>query len=302
MKISQKICRNCGSNNFNFIGYRPLDPFFGRYGLHIATTGTYRGSDRIQKYLGVKIESIFRKFFNKILKSSVMMAYGGCDNCHIISPWAEFTDITLHDFYTNYLTDTYKSERIKFQPAYAEISRLHGCKEEMLMRQEQHQIFIVPHLSKFKSLNNFSTLRGLDFGGGTGIIVPSASWLDMVSIDINDELLSSTTQDFNFVQILHVLEHVGDPRQTLHKAIQKLTTGGLLYIEVPHEMIDFENLSKEQASHPVCDEHINKYCEKSLEHLAKSLSLKVILCESGILKLLHFPYPLKIVRLLAIKG
>ncbi|MFN8845822.1 MAG: methyltransferase domain-containing protein, partial [Bdellovibrionales bacterium] len=216
-----------------------------------------------------------------------------------ISPWSEIPDSWLYDYYANYLSPDYKNARIKLEPGYSAIAELHGCDEEIKMRQSQHQNFIVPLLEKNREAVKKAIIDCLDFGGGSGKVIPKKDWIRSESVDIGNGSIKNLNKMYDFIQILHVLEHVGNPSNTLDKALKVLTNDGLVYIEVPWEMYDFNHLVKNEYNGIICDEHINKYCDKSIQALVESKKLKIELLQESYVQLLHSKEPVKVVKCLA---
>jgi hypothetical protein len=75
---------------------------------------------------------------------------------------------------------------------------------------------------------------------------------------------------------VHVLEHVGNPRQFVLDSLVHLKLGGLLYLEVPLELgarmlAQFEHRVVDENVH--IHEHINQYSPTSLPRLIDSIGV-----------------------------
>ncbi len=318
MRLQQKNCRCCGGSNFKRCGYRTVNEFFGYFALHIQPTINFRGESLFRRLFGSKaaeiLNSFFKLFLKKLLRSKNEIAYGACEDCNLITVWPEFSDDQLLDFYTFYLTKEYKLERSEIDRGYSVIAEKHGSADELLMRRKQNEDFIKFYLEDYKAKSNLDTLKMLDYGGGSGQVAPSFNFIDVDLYDVGDksikslknkdglaqlEQLPETHNSYDFVQLLHVIEHVGHPLNVVRSSLEYLKNGGLIFIEVPWEMTNFDELSEKK--YITCDEHINKFCNVSLLLMMKSLGLKVLFCEGAYIKLLHIDSPIKVVRCLAKK-
>ena len=66
-----------------------------------------------------------------------------------------------------------------------------------------------------------------------GVRTLNESWPSIAECSKRPESASFAGLDFDLLIMSHVLEHVADPRQFLHEALQRLKPGGILFIEVP---------------------------------------------------------------------
>jgi SAM-dependent methyltransferase len=293
--------------------------FFWYFGLHIQGTISYRGYGLVQRLFANKLALLINKFLNYLIKKFIRVenkiAYGGCLDCNFISLWPELSDESLLDYYSFYLTDEYRRERGLVDPAYSLIEKNHGSVNELLMRRKQNEDFIVPILEEYLANLRLDSLRMLDYGGGSGQVAPLFDWIDVDIYDVDHKSIRSRSKKsssersfspagkfnalYDFVQLLHVIEHVGNPLNTVKSAVEYLKTDGLLLVEVPWEMLNFDDLS--ESGIIVCDEHINKFCDHSLTTMMKNLGLKVLLCEGAFIAIEHIDTPFKVIRCLAQK-
>ena len=315
MKLEKKICRCCGGANFKRCKYRIVNDFFGYYAIHINPTITVRGKF-LKSIFGKKITNFLNKFLNFLFKSLFKIkneiAYGACLDCNFISVWPEFSDDQLIDYYTCYLTSEYKLKRSQIDKGYPIIANNHGSLDELSIRRQQNEDFIAPYLKEYKVIKNVKSLKMLDYGGGSGLVAPSFDFLNVDLLDVGDksikqlkkQIVASSTEkipkqlkSYDFIQLLHVIEHVGHPLNVVRNSLQYLKKDGLIFIEVPWEMTNFDQLTV--TSSITCDEHINKFCNLSLLQMMKFLKLKILFCEGAYIKLLHSDAPIKVVRCLA---
>jgi 2-polyprenyl-3-methyl-5-hydroxy-6-metoxy-1,4-benzoquinol methylase len=112
----------------------------------------------------------------------------------------------------------------------------------------------------------------LDYGSGVGTLKhallthwPFATVLEVDPGTIESVISPGTKVDL--ITLVHVLEHVYNPKEMLLVLKQYLKSGGMLYIEVP----DFEVLT----SHDYHIAHVWYFSEKTLSLLATSLGFSV---------------------------
>ena len=320
MKLNQKTCRCCGGSRFERCGYRNVYSFFWHFGLHIQTKISYRGYGFFRKLFVNKLALLINKLLNflieKFIRVENKIAYGGCLDCNFVSLWPELSDESLLDYYSFYLTDKYRQERGRTDPLYPTISKKHGSAYELLKRRKQNDDFIAPILEGYLANSGRDSLKMLDYGGGSGQVAPLFDWIDVDIYDVDHKSIRSLSNknslklsikhpknfksSYDFVQLLHVIEHVGHPLNTVRSAVEYLKTDGLLFIEVPWEMLNFNEQT--ESTIIVCDEHINKFCDLSLNNMMKNLGLKVLSCCGDYVTLEHTDSPLKVIRCLVQKS
>jgi hypothetical protein len=312
VKLPKKKCRCCGGPNFERCGSRPVTPFFSKFGLHLEIAYQARGK-RFFRYFPKTVYEIFSRSIRNLLLARIEIAYGACQDCKFIAPWPELSDDMLLDYYLFYLGGTYKTERKNLEACYQEILNKHGSIEELNIRQMQHVKFIMPILEEERKINQIREIRMLDYSGEEGIVTPREEWIEADVFDYgsntispihrsNDKSHPTVQQEigkYDFIQALHVFEHVGDPKRVLENAIHFLKPNGLLYIEVPWEMTDFDTFIRQ--GYISCDEHINKFCDSSVRALIAGAGLHCLSCQEGFIELLHNNQPMRVVRCLGRK-
>jgi len=314
MELRLKICRCCGQPDFERLRKEAkVDPFFARYGLQIIHEqqvdvplidwGLRRKIDRLPRALGRKLHRHLDQLRGKHLltSSSISIPYGFCTSCHFLAPWQEIGDDQLSDYYAHYLTEDYKKARTAFQPDFAQLGKVMGSQAEALSRREQHKTYVLPYLLELQEASSDGVIQLLDHGGGEGLIIPDLSWVKGIVHDVESEQPANQEQPgrFDFVQCLHVLEHVGHPQRTYTRLVKQCRRGGLIYIEVP---VEFPGIEEVKAGNlPICHEHINKFCLRSIAALQQSASVDVIHTQIDEVDFLHLDGMTPIIRGLARK-
>jgi hypothetical protein len=307
MKLSRKVCRCCGQPNFERQKTEvKVDPFFARHGLQITheqqidiplVDWGLRG--KIDRQLHRRLDQLREKHL--LTSSAIRIPYGFCSSCHFLAPWHEIGDDQLSDYYAHYLTEEYKHARTAFQPGFAQLGQVMGSQAEALSRRKQHQDYVLPYLLDLRKVSSDGVVHLLDHGGGEGLIIPDLGWIKGTVHDVESDQQANQEQfeGFDFVQCLHVLEHVGHPQRTYAKLVKQCRRGGLIYIEVP---IEFPGLEEIKAGKlPICHEHINKFCLNAIAALQQTAIVEVIGTEIGEVDFLHLDGMTPVIRGLARK-
>jgi SAM-dependent methyltransferase len=218
-----------------------------------------------------------------------------------LAPWHEIGDDQLSDYYAHYLTEEYKHARTEFQPGFAQLGQVMGSQAEALSRRKQHQDYVLPYLIELRAASSDGVVHLLDHGGGEGLIIPDLSWVQGSVHDVESDQPAYQEQldGFDFVQCLHVLEHVGHPLRTYAKLVKQCRRGGLIYIEVP---VEFPGIEEIKAGNlPICHEHINKFCLNAIAALQQTAAVEIIGIEIGEIDFLHLDGMTPVIRGLARK-
>jgi hypothetical protein len=285
MFLEKKKCRCCYHSLFHRKGYASIAQFFLLYGLHIKNVESFQITE----------EGL----------SNCSIAYGMCEYCSFIAPWPEISNDSLLDYYHFYASDSYRQGRLKFENYYKKISQVHLTSEEQKLRRESYQIFFSNEVESLLPKNPST----LDFGGGA---LNEASVIPNLPKELinyyhfpSDQVYSSSNElindgkNYDYIQILHVLEHTGHPRNTLLSAVKKLKNSGFVYIEVPLEIKNKKKAGRGGETIKKFHEHINKFCIKSIEALVVSCNLNPILVEESTMPLLTSQNPVPIIRCIA---
>ncbi len=135
--------------------------------------------------------------------------------------------------------------------------------------------------------------------GGGGVVIPGIDCerLDIFDVNVDFHIQSNT---YDFVQCLHVLEHVGNPLSTLSRCINYARIGAIIYIEVPMELPPINEIS-ENRFQITFHEHFNYFCVNSICALANSTNkLMTLECTLDHISLLTSADPHPIIRYLGL--
>jgi hypothetical protein len=150
--------------------------------------------------------------------------------------------------------------------------------------------------------SHLSLLEGkaaLDLGGSDGKFVPLqiVNALEEIHIfDTSDAPVDASVRNirkvdrpqhgaYGLLMCMHVLEHVGSPRDFVLDSLKYLQSNGILYLEVPLEL---DPMIVKQFESRVVDrcvtihEHINQFDFTSLSHLIESIArLRLVKAEAA---------------------
>lgn len=209
----------------------------------------------------------------------------GCANCHAITPYHEYSFMDLQKIYGDYRSETYTRDRISVEPAYAGIAKEIGSHP---LEIENRNTALNGFLSK--NANHFSGQAMLDFGGSDGRLIPSFIHKQFKEIHIFDpsaapvhpsvdatkvkKISEPMPEFYSLLTCMQVLEHVGNPRALVVDAKQFVAPGGLIYLEVPHELTlpVHEDFARRIIDTPIIiHEHINLFDRMSMRSLIESI-------------------------------
>jgi hypothetical protein len=312
MELKTKRCRCCAKDTFERLDVKAeVDPFFARYGLQIEVSqsidiplfdwGLRRKVDRLPSGLATKIHPFLDRLRrgHVLTGLSIKIPYGFCTSCSFLAPWYEVGDDQLRDYYAFYLEKEYKQARTAFQPGFAQLGQVMGSKEEGESRRSQHEAFINPYLTKLRQELHKAELALLDYGGGSGMLLPKLDWVKgtVLDVDSSSDPRNASQSNYEVVQCLHVLEHVGHPLETVQQLRALCAPGGLIYIEVPLEFPGERAVRAGQL--PPCHEHLNKLSLKAVEALLAAADLEPEVVQTAEVDFLHLDGLTPVVRGLA---
>jgi hypothetical protein len=278
-------CRNCGSADIKDLGFiGEVAPFFLKRVLNVEI-GTRVSADS-RKRLVQRLLASPNSIFQRIHRPGAFMEMEICLRCKFVQTKYPFTDQDLGRLYSDYRTESYDRERIRYEPGYAEIANDVG-------RADQEIDCRVGGLTtwlqgKIEAASDFSML---DFGGSDGRFLPrlpGSKFVFEISnttplpgfVKISDESKLGT---YSYVQIAHVLEHVSEPLALLSHVAKFMKSSGYLYIEVPQDLPDADLAKLTNGSIGrtlMIHEHINMYCTSSVRQLVEAAGLTPIHVES----------------------
>lgn len=178
-------------------------------------------------------------------------------------------------------------EQTEIDKKYAWVARLGADRDRHRLppprvRQRSQRIFefIQPLLTR-QVLEHPATI--LDYGGAEGYLLQPflqeghrgylADYMQYAPASPQIEYLGRDLAEidpefrFDLILFLHTLEHVGDPVGMLRQLADRLSPGGLLYIEVPlGAWLEWDNLRE-----PIT--HLNFFSEQSLFFAARAVGL-----------------------------
>src|SRR5208283_1749245 len=282
-------CRNCGAQAMRDLGFvGEIAPFFLKRVLNLEYDLAPSGHPvkRLLRRIGFLARS-----FQKIYGKSVLVEVEICTSCSFVQTKLPFPDEAIAKLYSDYRSDSYNRERIRYEPEYAAIASQPGsCTQEVQSRT----LGLTRWLSgKLNVEGNFSML---DYGGADGKFLPNLTGEKCV-FDISDiEPVAGVVRiraeselgSYSYIQLAHVLEHVSYPLVLTRKAASFLKRSGYLYIEVPLEVSDdvIARLANGDKTIRVdIHEHINRYTVKSVTGLLRSTGVSLVAVETEVVDL-----------------
>jgi len=285
-------CRNCGAEvtgDLGFIG--EVAPFFLKRVLNLEH-GLAPSGHPVKRFL--RRIGLFAESFQKIYGKSVLVEIEVCTSCSFIQTKVPFPEEAIGRLYTDYRSDCYNRERIRYEPEYAAIASQAGsCIQEIQSRTDGLTRWLT---GKLNIESNFSML---DYGGADGKFLPNLPGekggkyvFDISDIEPADGIMrirdESELRSYSYIQLAHVLEHVSYPLVLARKAASFLKPSGYLYIEVPLEVSDEETTrlaNGDQTIRVGIHEHINRYTVKSVTALLRSTGLSLVAVETEVVDL-----------------
>ncbi|OGK11368.1 hypothetical protein A2954_03265 [Candidatus Roizmanbacteria bacterium RIFCSPLOWO2_01_FULL_37_12] len=153
---------------------------------------------------------------------------------------------------------------------------------------------ILKNLKKMNS--NGKTL--LDIGSGFGYFIDEAQKIDLKvtgiepsknlfstlnkhlikveikNLDFEQYYAQNTLKKFDFVTIIHTIEHVRNPKTIINKALKLLKPGGVLYIETPNLDSHLFRVEKYNYTFLTPPDHIWLFSKKSFHYILQD-NLKI---------------------------
>lgn len=201
-----------------------------------------------------------------------------CQACGLLFLDIRFDDEEMERLYWNFRSEAYALQRDAYEPGYAETNAA-------------IQAYVPDTSDAERALDGHvkNAPRVLDWGGNGGKNTPfrtSASQVDIY--DLSDEpaiagvrrvdLKEAASSRYDLIVMSHVLEHMPYPETALHPAKAMLGEHGVIYVEVPHEILIASSpgardlASKKRHWH----EHINFFTEDALRALLERCGLEVV--------------------------
>lgn len=287
------MCRVCGSNDTNIL---PIGQYAEFFRLRVDTTKDEfllfsRAGSITTKPMSLPVRAL-RKIGRIINPLKVRPAkqfrthMQTCASCHGITPCHEYSFEDLLGIYHDYRSETYNRDRISVEPDYARIVKNVGSHPlEIKNRNAAVDSFLS------KNARHFAGGEMIDYGGSDGrfispfvheqfegIYVYDASEVPLhASVDARKVKKISAMQPeaYSFLTCMQVLEHVGNPKALVVEAARLLAPGGLMYIEVPHELTQSmrEDFARKIIDTPILvHEHMNRFDRTSIRTLVDSIA------------------------------
>jgi hypothetical protein len=208
-----------------------------------------------------------------------------CASCNGVTPCHEYFFEDLLGLYRDYREESYNRDRISVEPGYARMAAHVGAHPlEIKNRNAAVDGFLR------RSASQFAGGVMIDYGGSDGRFIPAFAYEQFDSIDLYDaseaalhssvdsrkvrKIPNAIPGAYSFLICMHVLEHVGNPRQFIIEAMRFLLPGGLMYVEVPLELNEtlLENHKRNMIDTAITiHEHMNLFDRGSIRALVASI-------------------------------
>lgn len=209
-----------------------------------------------------------------------------CASCHGVTPCHEWSYEDLLGLYRDYRSESYIRDRIAAEPYYAQIAGDVGDHPlEVKNRNAAVDAFLRENADQFTG----GTM--LDHGGSDGRFLPPFVYEHCEAIHIYEasdaplhpsvdankvsRIASPQPAIYSLLTSMHVLEHVGNPRALVIEMARFLAPGGLIYIEVPHDLTEGvrNNFAARIIDSPIgIHEHMNLFDRMSIPTLVESIA------------------------------
>jgi 2-polyprenyl-3-methyl-5-hydroxy-6-metoxy-1,4-benzoquinol methylase len=93
------------------------------------------------------------------------------------------------------------------------------------------------------------------------------------NITFEDYFKKNNKKKFDFITLIHVIEHLNNPKQIIQSAIKLLNNNGILYIETPNLNSHLFRTEKENYTFLTPPDHLWIFSKKSLETMLRDISL-----------------------------
>jgi SAM-dependent methyltransferase len=150
-----------------------------------------------------------------------------------------------------------------------------------------------------KNASHFAGGVMIDYGGSDGRFIPPFAYEQFEKIHIYDassapphssvdtrkveRVVGPQPNAYSFLTCMHVLEHVGNPREFVIEIARLLAPGGLMYIEVPLELTESvrNDFAQRIIDTPILiHEHMNRLDRVSIRALVESVAGLELIDES----------------------
>lgn len=183
----------------------------------------------------------------------------------------------IDQFYTGYRNREYIEQRKMCEPKYRNWDFLNA---EYCQRRKSN---IINFINSYIDFTKIKTV--LDYGGDQGQYIPeSFMYAEKYVYDISGnqtiqgvtllkDLESVKMIKWDFVQCMHLLEHLSDPISVFKNIVNLLQDHSYLYVEVPYQDYIY------RYSNVEINEHINFFRESTMKIIGKMFHLKILKIE-----------------------
>jgi len=276
-------CRNCKSLQLRDLGFvGAVAPFFLRRVFRMEV-GTATARNPLKRLICNLLKPL-KPLFDRIYPPMAMVELQVCLTCAFVQIKHVIPEERINELYTDYRSESYNTERIRYERGYAEVAKHIGLGSEAEVRVDELTRWLD---GKMEVSGDFSML---DFGGADGRFLPALAGRKFVYeisdypaapgiTRIHDE---ADLKLYDYVQVAHVLEHVMQPLELVKSVSRYVSPGGYLYVEVPQEISDDALAALKQGESPSglwVHEHINQYSCSAVEHLLEAAGLEAVAIE-----------------------
>jgi hypothetical protein len=200
----------------------------------------------------------------------------GCSQCGVVFLDIRFSESEMRNLYSDYRGDRYVALRDYYEPGYRAINE-----------QLTTGVNFIDAVERFLSSHISGSIRVLDWGGDTGKNTPFRNLAEKIDVyDLSDSLpvpgvrrvtLSEASEGaYSLIVCMQVLEHVPYPETELRTIRRFMTSGTVLYVEVPcEELMLVESVARHERKR-YWHEHINFFSERSLALLFERSGFRIL--------------------------
>lgn len=196
-----------------------------------------------------------------------------CNDCNFVSSSIRFTEEEEARFYKGYGERAYLDHRIQYEGNPMIAATFAQCSNPQYIEQrKKYMVAVMQNHLDFSKINYV-----LDFGGGTGLLIPDEFVRPQevgvrYVLDFSDNPTvngvvpiknSSECSPVDLLICAHTLEHVSYPSDFIKMMKEYIKPNGFIYVEVPNERKGNPTPTVGNNFH----EHINMFNESSLRQV-----------------------------------
>ncbi|HLH08243.1 MAG TPA: class I SAM-dependent methyltransferase [Terriglobales bacterium] len=283
-----QTCRNCGSQDVKDVGLKgEIAPFFLKrvVGIELGPDGAVHPVKKLLRATPFLPHGLLRKVY----RTAALIDLQICRQCRFVQTKNPFSAEMLGELYRDYRSDSYNSERIRYEPEYEAVAAQVGKDDEASVRVGTLTAWLRDKIDLTRELSM------LDYGGADGRFLPKLPGTkyvyeisDMTPVEGVTRIRNADElSTYSYVQVAHVLEHVPDPLEMVKTVANSICKSGYLYIEVPED-IDREKIDRllqGENLHIPIHEHINFYNLEAVRRVVEAVGLQLIAVQADRLNL-----------------